>query len=278
MDKNRNREAPTFANINLLGKCNAQCFFCLGKDIPELLDKHNQLRTSFRRWLNLDTFLQQCYDANINKIYLTGQNTDPLLYDSLGALLIYLQNDWGFNVGIRTNGYLAEEKMWALLQCREEIGLSIHSISPMTTKMILGRADIPNWETIIRALQAGGIPHRVSVVINRCNKHEFWDLMRFLAQFKLPYVQIRKVSTDTRTTELQPDIDAYESLYTEVSRMFSLKKRLWEDAEVYDIFGVETCWWRTVKTSINSWNYFTDGTISQEYFIVEGYMKNVRKE
>lgn len=25
--KNRKREAPTFANINLLGKCNFDCFF-----------------------------------------------------------------------------------------------------------------------------------------------------------------------------------------------------------------------------------------------------------
>lgn len=31
--------------------------------------------------------------------------------------------------------------------------------------------------------------------------------------------------------------------------------------------------WRTVETSVNSINYFTDGTISDEYFIVEGYLK-----
>lgn len=37
--KNRKRDKYTFANINLLGKCNADCYFCLGKDIPELLNK-----------------------------------------------------------------------------------------------------------------------------------------------------------------------------------------------------------------------------------------------
>ena len=36
--KNRNRQVPTFANINLLGKCNADCYFCLGKDIKSEVD------------------------------------------------------------------------------------------------------------------------------------------------------------------------------------------------------------------------------------------------
>ena len=35
--KNRNRKEYSFANINLLGNCNANCYFCLGKDIQEEL-------------------------------------------------------------------------------------------------------------------------------------------------------------------------------------------------------------------------------------------------
>jgi hypothetical protein len=31
--------------------------------------------------------------------------------------------------------------------------------------------------------------------------------------------------------------------------------------------------WRTVGTSVNSLNYFTDGTLSGEYFVIEGYSK-----
>lgn len=34
---------------------------------------------------------------------------------------------------------------------------------------------------------------------------------------------------------------------------------------------MEVVFWRTVKTTTNSFNYFTDGTFSKEYFIVEGY-------
>lgn len=275
--KNRNREKPTFANINLLGKCNVDCYFCLGKDIPELLNKHNQLSTPFNYWENFRSFLEDCQKEGIKKIYLTGQNTDPLLYYDLGNLIDFLQDDWGFKVGIRTNGYNAIGKMDCIKKCKEEIGYSIHSINPITNKMMIGRRDIPDWNYIIPETVKAGMPVRVAVVITRCNYHEFGNLMRYLANFNLPYIQIRKVSSDTRRLSLAPDMDAYERLYTEISRMFPLKERLWEDAEVYDVFGANTCWWRTVKTSINSWNYFTDGTISKQYFIVEGYQNNYKK-
>jgi hypothetical protein len=48
---------------------------------------------------------------------------------------------------------------------------------------------------------------------------------------------------------------------------------LWGSADVFEISGVPVCFWRTVKTTIGSFNYFTDGTSSDEYFVVEGYLK-----
>ncbi|MCK5644996.1 MAG: hypothetical protein KAJ19_29620 [Gammaproteobacteria bacterium] len=44
-------------------------------------------------------------------------------------------------------------------------------------------------------------------------------------------------------------------------------------APVYAIAGKEVCFWQTVKTDIDSVNYFTDGTITDEYFVIEGYMR-----
>ena len=83
---------------------------------------------------------------------------------------------------------------------------------------------------------------------------------------------MRRVSTDTRRDLLAPDIAAYERVYTTVKSAFEMKSRLWADAEVYDIFGMDVVFWRTVKTSVNSFNYFTDGIVSKEYLVVEGYL------
>ena len=49
-------------------------------------------------------------------------------------------------------------------------------------------------------------------------------------------------------------------------------------AEQYNLYGKEVNFWRTVETTCNSLNYFTDGTCSSEYFIVEGYLKNYKRQ
>lgn len=114
--KNRNKKPPTFANINLLGKCNADCFFCLGKDIPELLTQHNQLNTHYTKWKNFDAFLDSC--KGIEKLYITGQNTDSLQYKYLDSLVEYLQVYKNFNVGLRSNGILIEENIETINKCQ----------------------------------------------------------------------------------------------------------------------------------------------------------------
>lgn len=270
--KNRDREPFSFANLNLLGRCNVDCFFCLGKDIEEELKPHNQLKVPVAELPRLPEFLTLCRQHKVQKLYVTGQNTDSLLYAELGELVSFL-HDKGFMVGLRTNGYRAGAKMEIINRCDLSVGYSIHTLNPVTNRMIMGRADFPDWDTIIPATRNP----RISIVLNRCNEFEFFDLLKFTARFKghVRYVQVRRPSTDTRLKLLAPDMAAYERVYTQVSGIFGPPKaRLWQDAEVYEIYGQDVVFWRTVKTSVNSLNYFTDGTISDMYFVVEGYLEN----
>jgi hypothetical protein len=270
--KNRQRDPYTFANINLLGKCNAHCFFCLGLDIEQELKGQNQLNVHFDHWPNFPTFLDQCRKHNIEKLYITGQNTDSMLYPYLGSLICDLHK-MGFKAGLRTNGYSATENTISLANdCELSTGYSIHSLSPVTTKMILGRSDMPDWERILTET----LRPRVSIVLNRCNEYEFWDILRYVSSFpNVRYVQVRRVSTDTRLEALAPDMAAYERVYTEANRIFGPPARKFvADAEEYNIYGKPVVFWRTIKTSVNSLNFFTDGTISDLYFIVEGYLRN----
>jgi len=272
--KNRQRDPYSFANINLLGRCNAQCFFCLGLDLAEKINRFNHLQIHFSDWKNFSAFLQKCREVQVTKIYITGQNTDSLMYQYLGQLVDFLHGN-GFQVGLRTNGYLALDKLDVINKCDLSVGYSVHTINPVTNKMIMGRSDIPNWGLIIPATERP----RISIVLNRCNKWEFFQLLRFLSQFKnIRYVQVRRVSTDTRAELLMPDMVAYEEVYSQVRDIFPLKRRFAVDAEVYEIYGMDVVFWRTVKTSVNSLNYFTDGTISDSYFIVEGYLKYCQQD
>ncbi|KLU61774.1 cyclic pyranopterin monophosphate synthase [Peptococcaceae bacterium CEB3] len=267
INKQRNREDYSFANINLLGKCNVDCYFCLGKDIESLLSKHDQISTHFSQWENFEDFLNRCQTYGIKKLYITGQNTDSLLYKYLDELMDYLHNR-GFTVGLRTNGYLASKQIQTINKCTNSVGYSVHTINQDTNKKIMGRRDLPDWESIIPATKQP----RVAIVVNRHNVNEFFDILRFLSKFpNIKYIQARRISTDTRLSQLQIDISLYEELFQHVKANF-VQKGEFDLAQIFEIYGQDVCFWRTVETSVNSINYFTDGTISDKYFVVEGYL------
>lgn len=268
--KLRFRELPTFANINLLGPCNVDCYFCLGKDINEIWSQQNQTRVHFSEWNKLTEYLSLCRKAGIQNVYITGQNTDALLYKYLGELINYLQNKWKFDVGIRTNGYLAHKNMDTLNLCRRNVGLSIHTMKPSANWHIMRRLDIPEWDSIIPQIKNV----RVSIVLNRHNHEELQDLIRYIATFdNVAYIQVRKICTDTRDNWLNEDAELYERVYSEVRAAYEPTRQFYT-ADCFDIFGKEVVFWRTVKTSIGSFNYYTDGSYTDDYFVIEGYMRN----
>ena len=82
----------------------------MGKDIPELLQGHDQRDIHFVWWRNWWPFLRKCYDENVKKLYVTGQNTDSLQYVHLQDLIDFLHRQQ-FQVGLRTNGYLAAKRL-----------------------------------------------------------------------------------------------------------------------------------------------------------------------
>ena len=273
--KNRNREKPTFANINLLGKCICDCYFCLGKDIPELLNKHDQTRLHFDHWKNFNTFLKICKQNNIKNIYLTGQNTDPILYKYLKEIILYLKRE-GFRVGIRTSGYGFLYHLEALNELDAGIGLSIHSLNRYMNTQAIGRNDLPPWEQIISWLDKNKKRWRVASVINQYNGFiDLLEISKLLKGRNLAYWQIRRVSSDKKDREYEQR--KYNQLRTYFKNNFPYLGDFYL-SEGYLFKGIPTYFWATVETSANSFNYFTDGTISKEYFVVEGYEKNYLKK
>jgi MoaA/NifB/PqqE/SkfB family radical SAM enzyme len=267
--KNRNRDPYTFANINLLGKCNVNCYFCLGKDIEDILSKHNQIKVTFLEWKNFSAFLDKCRQESVKKLYITGQNTDPLLYEPLGDLIDYLHSQ-GFLVGLRTNGYLAEWEMETIAKCDLSVGYTIPSIYPEAVLKMTGKKSMPDWEWILYNTRRP----RPQIPITRYNINDLFETLEFLSGYpNIPYIQVRRLSTDTRQELLQPDIALYDQLCNRVAKDFRYLGPVFGAAAEYEIFEKRVCFWPTVSTTVNSLNYFTDGTISDLYFIVEGYLK-----
>ena len=269
--KNRDRDEPIFANINFMGPCNANCYYCLGKDIEKEVCMHNHLDLHFKNWERFGNYLWLLDEAAIERVYLTGQNTDPLMYRWLDELIDYLQDVMDFEVGIRTNGYLTRSVGYETLnKCKRGVSFSMNSLKTDVNEFITGRKSIPYWDEIFTEIKKP----RAVLVLNRYNYMEFFDIHKFLRNYPhLRYFQVRKVSTDTRLPLLYEDMEMFEWFFQEVRKKYPIQKHLF-GAEVFDIEGLQTVFWRTVDTSVNSYNYFTDGTISTNYFVVEGYLEN----
>lgn len=275
MVKNRNRSKHSFANINLLGKCNFDCRWCLGKDLPEL-EQYDNLNQHFGEWPNFTKFVRAVQKNNVKQIYITGQNTDSLRYKYLKELIGLLQEEEGFFVGLRSNGLLAEKKMdivnMATTCFADAVSFTVLTRDKNVHKSIVGHKRIPNWDRIIPAVK---VPLRVSIVIDRYNFIEFFDLVKYLSKFRnIKYIQVRKISTDTRQKEFKYDQHIYEALHDFIVKTKFEKINEYESAVSYKIHGMECSFWRTVNTTVNSLNYFTNGVVSDQYFIIEGYLNN----
>lgn len=179
VEKNRNRSLYTFANINLMGVCNYNCYFCVGKDIEKLVENQDQLTIHYEKWNYFQNFLKICEDLNITQLYITGLNTDPLLYMYLNELIRYLKNE-GFFVGLRTNGRLALSHMNTINLCTtgfgDAVGYSMVSLDKVIHQKITGDSYIPDWGNIFSQTK---VPFRVSIVVNRYNKAEISRLIKF---------------------------------------------------------------------------------------------------
>jgi hypothetical protein len=154
--------------------------------------------------------------------------------------------------------------------CELSTGYSIHTLKPEINRFIMQRRNIPDWDSILQVTERP----RVQIVVTRYNQYEVLNLIKWLSDYKhIRYIQLRRVSTDLRRDILAPDAVAYDELLSHIKTAYPCEETLWESAQVYRICGMPVCCWQTTATSINSFNYFTDGVISTEYFIVEGYRK-----
>lgn len=282
--KNRNRNQYSFANINLLGKCNLNCYFCLGRDLEEEFSRYDYNRVFFDGWPNLQKYLNICRKEKIQQLYISGQNTDPLCYSYIEELIQFLKEE-GFFVGIRTNGVgVSPITMDTIInQCNtckgDAVGYTILSLDPKIQKKITN-GTLPEWEYILKATK---VPYRISIVVTPENENEILSIIQYVAKFtenkNCPkYIQIRKVSTDHRAVVLHSCQEAYDRIKQRLCYASNKKLEEYETASIVEIDKLPVVFWETVNTTANSMNYFVNGVISTNYFIIEGYEQEKRFE
>lgn len=252
-----------YGEILFVGKCNFQCFYCLGHEMHEST-KCNTLSTHFSLWPNFGKWLVDLHMNNVKTIYLSSTNSEPLLYVYLSELIDFLQDD-GFNVGIRTNGSLDTT---VCNKCKEEVSLSLQSLNYDTFEKITNVMLSFDFLENLRKIQSDNL--RVSIVVNRYNYTEIFDMLDKLKDFNLRYVQLRQCYKYYET-DIQPDIDAFRNV-VEKLKSYPVKGNF-NESVIYDVNGLAVSVWETVfkKSSISSSNYWTNGVITNNNLLVEGY-------
>lgn len=252
-----------YGEILFVGQCNFKCFYCLGHEMHEST-KYNTLDTHFQEWPNFGKWLYRLRNNDVRTIYLSSTNCEPLLYTYLSELIDFLQ-DVGFNVGIRTN---ASKDLLVCDKCKEEISLSLQSLNPDTFEKITG---VPLTFDFLKNLNQLTNPNvRVSIVVNRYNYLEIFDILHKLKKYNLRYVQIRQCYKYYET-DIQPDIDSFNDVVSKL-KSFPVKGQF-KESVIYDVDGLPVSVWETVfkKESISSSNYWTNGVITDNNLLVEGY-------
>lgn len=264
-----------YGEILFLGLCNLKCFYCLSAEMKKLKkEKENQMNVHFKEWKDFDTFLLRCKDKKIDTIYLSSVTTEPMLYKYINMLIKYLREK-GFHVGIRTNGYYAEEKIEALLLCNEEISFSINSFNEKTNNSICKCNYIPNWSNIFEMFRKDNKKCRISIVVNQYNYNEILDMLDFLSKYKdiISYVQLRRVyKYDKQSKNI--DGDYYYKIIKDLENIAKEKESFYESRQfLYKDLSVSL--WNDVfkKESITSINYFTNGIISTNNLLIPAYEK-----
>lgn len=252
-----------YGEILFVGQCNFKCFYCLGHEMHEST-KYNTLNTHFQNWPNFNKWLDDLHNNNVKKIYLSSTNSEPLLYEYLSELIDYLQ-DMRFDVGIRTNGSLDTS---VCSKCKEEVSLSLQSLNPDTFQKITNVPLSFDFLKNLSKIKSDNI--RVSIVINRYNYKEIFDILDQLKDYDLRYVQLRQCYKYYET-DIQPDIDAFNYVLNKL-KTFPIKGNF-NESIIYDVYGLSVSVWETVfkKESISSSNYWTNGVITNNNLLVEGY-------
>jgi organic radical activating enzyme len=238
------RFAHWFGNIHLSGPCNRSCYFCIGQHMMALDSENNLNEWPLR---GLDEFLERCR-ARVRTIYLTGTNTDPLLYRHHRSLVARIW-DHGFRAGLRTNGVAYDRDVFDLY---ESASVTICSLDKATNEAMMGGppSDLPRI-----LLNHPKLDLKVNVVLGPENRTRIEDLLSQLAGLGVRRVNLREPYG-------QPHVGNPLQYCAESRRQLGMPTYNWR--------GMHVTYWDVHYCHVESVNLYANGRVSIDYPITRG--------
>lgn len=242
-----------FGNIHLSGPCNRSCYFCIGQHMMAL-DPINNLDA----WplAGFEDFVAKCRARNVRDVYLTGTNTDALLFTHARELRQALPPH--MCLGFRTNGAALTD--YRQLLPFEMGSLTVCSFDPVIYRKMMGRGSPPDLERILDFAAQAHIPVvKVNVVLGPENAGD--DLMHTLE--RCSEAGVRQVNL--REPYGQPHIgDPFPG--TAFQRVGTK-----HGAATYRLNNMTITYWDVHYVEVESVNLYANGSVSEDYPITRGH-------
>ena len=212
------------------------------------LDKFNNLN----EWplKNINEFIMLCKKHLIKEIFLTGTNTDPLLFKHHEKLTEILKEN-GFIVGIRTNG--TAKNFLKELSLYDKGSLTICSTNHVINKKMMG-GEPPNISAVLNFIK----DLKVNIVLGNENIGiDIWKTINNIYDFGIRKVNLREPYG-------QPHI-GWESFMTKEYNCNHLGMPQWFFKDMLITY------WDVHYVEVESVNLYASGRISEDYPITRGY-------
>lgn len=243
-----------FGNIHLSGPCNRSCYFCIGQHMMAL-DPINNLKT----WplLGLDEFISKCNSRDVNEVYLTGTNTDALLFQHIVKLRKALPIR--IKLGFRTNG--AALKDYKQLLPFNMGSITICSFDNDIYKQMMGSGYPVDIDNIVNMSKLADVDLKVNVVLGPENVgHDLINTLNICSSAGISRINLREPYG-------QPYIgDPLAKLMDKFGEVYG--------CPIYKVGDMEATYWDVHYTEVESVNLYANGTISEDYPITRGHDAN----
>jgi hypothetical protein len=194
---------------------------------------------------SIDHFLNECGRRTVREVFVTGSNTDPLLYRHTEALTSYLRQ-FGFIPGVRTNGI----GDLAPLRCYAKGSLTVCSLDREINEAMMGGPPAD-----VRAVQVALPDLKINIVLGPENRETARaDCHRFAA------IGITRVNL--REPYGQPHVG---------NPINDLPVGYVYENPTYRIGGALVTYWDVHTTEVESVNLYASGRVSCDYPISRGH-------
>jgi molybdenum cofactor biosynthesis enzyme MoaA len=242
------RRKYDFANILFSGPCNQRCPYCIGQQLPLTLNRDNLNEFPLR---NLSEFAAILRRQDVQRIVLTGANTDPQLYRHERQLIDWLRRRLPkTQLSLHTNGQMALAKM-DIFNRYDKATISFPSFDSDTFEKMTGTTRMPDLATIVRV---ASIPIKVSCVLDQHNIDQIDEFLNRCHEIGIQRLVFRQLYGDTRRWDVPSCLKPTTH---------------YRSNPVYEYRGMEVTYWNFDRTLSTSLNLFADGSISTEYLLAQ---------